>query len=183
PALIKMAREKASTLGKNITFIDGDMRDVQVGKFDAVITIFNAIGHLLKADFEKALQNIHANLKDNGIYLFDIFNLQAITDEVINDFVVDIESHVNGVKIHHTQHSEIDKKNGILTSHDYNTIFKEGSDPEVHTNTFGLQIYTSKELHALLQKHGFKVIHQYDMQGNTFIKDKSLTMLTVAKKL
>jgi ubiquinone/menaquinone biosynthesis C-methylase UbiE len=38
-ALIEMAREKANKAGKNITFIDGDMRELRVGKFDAVITI------------------------------------------------------------------------------------------------------------------------------------------------
>lgn len=32
------------------------MRTSHVGEFDAVITIFNAIGHLTKTDFEKTLQ-------------------------------------------------------------------------------------------------------------------------------
>ena len=73
PALIQIARDKAVKIGKQITFITGDMREISVGKFDAVITIFNAIGHLTKADFEKALQNIHANLKNYGMYIFDNF--------------------------------------------------------------------------------------------------------------
>ena len=123
PALIQIARDKAVKIGKQITFITGDMREISVGKFDAVITIFNAIGHLTKADFEKALQNIHANLKDYGMYIFDIFNLQAITDDIVNDFAMDIESVLNGVKIRNVQHSEIDRKNGLLTSHDHYTIF------------------------------------------------------------
>jgi SAM-dependent methyltransferase len=183
PPLIEIARNKADRLGKNITFIDGDMRDLHVGEFDAVITMFNAIGHLTKADFEKALQNIHANLKDGGVYIFDIFNLQAITDDIINDFKMDIESFVNGVKIRNIQHSEIDRKNGFLTSHDHYTIFKDGSEPEIHTNSFSLQIYTTKELQAMLVRNGFETIHQYDLKGNDFIADKSLNILTVAKKL
>lgn len=138
PALIEIARVKAEKLGKNITFIDGDVRELRVGKFDAVITIFNAIGHLTKEDFEKALQNIHANLKDRGMYIFDIFNLQAITDDIIANFAMDIESVVNGVKIRNVQHSESDRKNGLLTSHDHYTIFKDADEPEIHTNTFSL---------------------------------------------
>ncbi|EKD69901.1 MAG: hypothetical protein ACD_46C00707G0003 [uncultured bacterium] len=183
PALIEIARVKAEKLGKNITFIDGDVRELRVGKFDAVITIFNAIGHLTKADFEKALQNIHANLEDRGIYIFDIFNLQAITDDIIDNFAMDIESVVNGVKIRNVQHSEIDRKNGLLTSHDHYTIFKDGGKPEIHTNTFSLQIYTAEELQAMLAKNGFETIHQYDMDGNDFIADKSLNILTVARKI
>lgn len=181
-SLLEIARHKADKLGKNITFIDGDMRELRVGQFDAVITMFNAIGHLTKADFEKALQNIHANLKDGGVYIFDIFNLQAITDNIIDDFKMDIENVVNGVKIRNVQHSEIDRKNGLLTSHDHYTIFKNNSEPEIHTNSFSLQIYTAEELQAMLARNGFETIHQYDLKGNDFIADISLNILIVARK-
>lgn len=182
PALIEMARNKASTEGKDITFIDGDMRELQVGKFDAVITIFNAIGHLIKPDFEKALQNIHANLKDGGVYVFDIFNLQAITDDIIDDFTMDIQSVINGVKIRNVQHSEIDRGNRLLTSHDHYTVFKNKDRPETYTNSFSLQIYTAGELQEMLMRNGFETIHQYDIEGNGFVADKSLNILTVARK-
>ncbi len=169
-------------MNRNLTFIDGDMRNVKVGKFDAVITIFNAIGHLTKADFEKALQNINANLKDGGIYIFDIFNLQAITDDVIDDFAMDIKNIVNGVNIRNIQYSEIDRENGLLISHDHYTISKEEGEPEIHKNSFSLQIYTAKELQSMLECNGFEVVVQYDMDGNDFVAEKSLNILTVAKK-
>ncbi len=182
PALIKMARHKAEKTGKNITFFDGDMRDLHVGKFDAVITIFNAVGHLTKTAFEKALQNIHSNLKEGGVYIFDIFNLQAITDEIIDNFTMDIESVVNGVKIRNVQHSKIDREKGLLASHDHYTISKDVGEPEIHTNSFSLQIYTAEELQTMLARNGFEILHQYDMEGNDFIAGKSLNILTVARK-
>ena len=182
PDLLDRARSKAKEMNCNIIFIDGDIRKVNAGKFDAVITIFNAIGHLTKADFEKALQNIYANLKDDGIYIFDIFNLQAITDSIIDEFAMDIESIVNGVKIRNIQHSEIDREHGLLTSHDHYTISKEKGEPEIHTNSFSLQIYTAEELQTMLEHNGFKVIGQYDMDGNDFVAEKSLNILTVARK-
>lgn len=182
PALIKIARNKAKKQGKNITFIHGDMRELRVGKFDAIITIFNAIGHLTKTDFDKALQNIHTNLKEGGLYVFDIFNLQAISDDVIDDFNMDIESTHNGIKIRNIQHSEIDRTNGLLASHDHYTIFKDVDKPEVITNSFSLQIYTAEELQRILTKNGFETIHQYDMEGNDFIADSSLNILTIARK-
>ncbi len=182
PVLLKIARDKAKAMNLNITFIDGDMRNVKVGKFDAVITIFSAIGHLTKADFEITLKNIHANLKDDGVYIFDIFNLQAITNEVIDNFVMDIESIVNGVKIHNEQHSEIDREKGLLISHDQYTIFKDECEPEIHRNSFSLQIYTTNELQVILGRNGFEIVSQYDMDGNNLIADKSLNILTVARK-
>lgn len=182
PALLEMARRRAKTMNRQVTFIDGDMRDLKVGKFDAVITMFNAIGHLVKSDFEKALQNIYANLKDNGVYIFDIFNLQAITDDIIDDFDMDIESMVNGVKIRNIQHSEIDRDKGLLTSHDCYTISQKEGEPEVHKNSFSLQIYTAKELQTMLENAGFKVIGKYDLDGYELVAEKSLNILMVARK-
>jgi SAM-dependent methyltransferase len=181
PALIDSARNKATKMNLSVPFIVGDMRSVNAGKFDAVITIFSAIGHLDKSDFEITLQNIRHNLNDRGIYIFDIFNLQAITDEIIKDFVMDISSVVDGVTFRNQQHSEIDRENGLLISHDKYTITREGSQQEYHTNTFSLQIYTAQELHDLLEKNGFEVLNQFDMDGNQFIPDRSLNILTVAK--
>jgi ubiquinone/menaquinone biosynthesis C-methylase UbiE len=181
PALLDIARIKAKEKNSNITFIDGDMRNLKVGKFDAVITIFNAIGHLTKSDFEIALQNIHFNLKDNGIYIFDIFNLQAITDNIIDDFSMESEKVINGVSVHNIQHSEIDRELGLLTSHDEYTISKIEGEPDRFKNNFSLQIYTADELKVLLEKNGFRVIFQYDMEGNNFDAQKSMNILTVAK--
>lgn len=182
PALLEQARKKATAEGLNLIFIDGDMRNLKVGQFDAVITIFNAIGHLTKPDFEKTLQNIHANLKEGGVYIFDIFNLQAITDDVIADFTMDIESTVNGAKIRNVQHSEIDRKHHLLTSHNHYTTLKDGHQSETQKNSFSLQIYTAEELQILLERNGFDVIQHYDMEGQVFIAEKSLNILTVARK-
>jgi cyclopropane fatty-acyl-phospholipid synthase-like methyltransferase len=183
PALLVQARSKAKKMNRDITFIDGDMRDVKIGKFDAVITMFNAIGHVTKVDFEKTLKNIHANLKDGGVYIFDIFNLQAITDDVIDDFAMDIKNVVSGVNIRNIQHSEIDRENGLLVSHDHYTISKEEGDPEIHKNSFSLQIYTASELQSMLGRNGFEVVYQYDMDGNDFVAEKSLNILTVARRM
>lgn len=181
-ALIESARNKAKVMNREITFLNGDMRTVKVGKFDSVITIFSAIGHVTKADFELTLQNIRDNLKDDGIYIFDIFNLEAITDDVIKDFVMDIESVVNGVKFHNHQYSEVNREKGLLTSHDEYTIMKPNSKPETQRNTFSLQIYTAQELQTLLNGNGFEVLDQYDMEGHVFNPETSLNILTVAKK-
>lgn len=181
PAVLVTARDKAKAINNDITFIDGDMRSIRVGKFDAVITIFSAVSHLTKDDFEKALKNISANLKDDGIYIFDVSNLQAMTDEIVNE-VMDMEKFVSGVKIHIFQHSEIDREKGLLISHDQLTIFKNEQNPEKFTNTFSSQIYTAQELKEILARNGFEIVKQYDMDGNNFIADKSLNILTVARK-
>jgi 2-polyprenyl-3-methyl-5-hydroxy-6-metoxy-1,4-benzoquinol methylase len=72
--MLDIAKKKAQEEKLNLTFSWGDMRSVKRGEFDAVITIFNAVGHLTKTDFELAMRNIGANLKKGGVYIFDIFN-------------------------------------------------------------------------------------------------------------
>ncbi len=52
--MLKIAKEKAKQEKLDLQFIKGDMRIHHVGEFDAVITIFNSVGHLTKTDFEKA---------------------------------------------------------------------------------------------------------------------------------
>lgn len=183
PALLDMARDRAKKDNIDVKFIDGDMRTLEIGCFDAAITMFNAIGHVSKPDFEKTVRNIHSNLKSGGIYIFDIFNFQAITDEVIDKFNVDIENVVGNVKVYHKQHSEVDREKRLFTSHDYNTYTKNGKSPEICTNSFSLRIYTADELKGMLEQNGFETVAQYAMDGSEFIEDKSLNILTVAKKI
>ncbi len=181
PGLIDIARNKAKHLNQAITFLTGDMRNVKVGHFDAVITIFNAIGHLSQFDFHIALKNIRANLLAGGIYVFDIFNLEAITDDVIKQFTMEIKTVVDNIQIENNQHSEIDREKGLLTSHDHYTIVREGEKPEIKTNRFSLQLYKLGQLKLLLNNNGFEIIKLLDFNGEKFKADKSLSMLIVAK--
>ncbi len=183
PGLLKIAREKALKQKIAVEFIDGDMRTLKVGTFDAVITIFNAIGHVSKIGFDKALKNIHKNLKTNGIYVFDIFNLEALTDKVIENFKMDLTNEVDGAIINNKQYSSLDRKKGILTSYDSYIIKKDGDKEQKFNNKFSLQIYTEKELKEILNKNGFKILAQYDMKGKKFVAGESLNVLTVAQKI
>lgn len=53
--LLETAKQKAQLEKVKVRFFQGDMRTQRLGHFDAVITIFNAIGHLTKTGFEKRI--------------------------------------------------------------------------------------------------------------------------------
>jgi hypothetical protein len=127
-----------------------------------------------------ALQNIRKNLKENGVYIFDIFNLQALTDEVIRTFVMDIKNETDGVEFRNKQVSEIDRENGLLISHDHYS-FNNGEGDEEHINTFSLQVYAFDEMEVLLANNGFEIVNVHDMSGGAFDPETSLSMLIVAK--
>lgn len=182
PSLLTIARQKAHDANVNVSFIDGDMRTSQVGTFDAVITIFNAIGHLTKADFAHALRNIHRNLKTGGLYVFDIFNLAALTDEVVANLAVQGSKKVHGAHVHWVQCSTLDRNAGQLTSYDHYIVQQHVETPQSVQHQFSLQLYTTLELTTLLASHGFDTLAHCSMDGADFVEDTTLSRLTIARK-
>lgn len=183
PNMLKIAKSKAKAEKLHIKFLLGDMRTIKVGKFDAAITIFNAIGHLTKAGFEKAIRNIHQNLNDGGIYVFDIFNLNYLKkDDYITKLSIDWVRIVGNMKLREVQHSIIDDK-GVLISHTTDYVQRGSGKPKISKSIGTLQLYTANELKEMLARNGFKVLGQYAMDGSKFAEEETERILTVAKKL
>ena len=185
PRLLDIARNKALEKNAAVQFIDGDMRKVQLGQFDAVITIDNAIGHLVKDDFNIAIKNIYDNLKNGGIYIFDILNLDAMTDEVIEADSKKMTGEsvtTDGTAIHNARRTTIDRDNGYLTSDEMIIVQKDGQQKKIK-NQCSLKIYTMIELKKMLSKNGFKVVEQRKIDAYTFHQDDAgYSILTVAEK-
>lgn len=131
PGMLKIAKRKAKKDKIKIKFLRGDMRTIKVGKFDAAITIFNAIGHLTKSGFEKAMRNIQRNLNEGGVYVFDIINLSyVLCDNNITRMSLERIKTLGNTKFRELQHSIIDSS-GILIS--YTTFYtqKGANKPKV----------------------------------------------------
>lgn len=166
----------------NIAFKHGDMRSANFGKFDAAISIFNAIGHLSKKDFEKTLKNIHVSLNQGGIYIFDIFNLDYMRKNFIKYEFVDVAKEVDDTKYVRFNHNKFNIKKGVMTIGQRTYIQKGIDKPQLVKDEWDLQIYSSDQLKQILEKNGFEVVEFLKMDGNKFDKEKSSFVLTVAKK-
>lgn len=182
PALLEIARARARKEKIDVQFIDGDMRTLQVGQFDAVISIFNAVGHLTKLGFAQAIRNAYKNLNPGGVFVFDIFNLEAVSDEAVKNFAMQVRKQINDTQFFQIQCSTIDREQGLLTSYDSYMIQKKAEQPQTFVNKFSLQIYTAEELKAMLEKNGFQVLEQLGLDGSSFKSGASTSILTVAKK-
>ncbi|MBS3149122.1 methyltransferase domain-containing protein [Candidatus Woesearchaeota archaeon] len=180
--MMEMAKRKAK--GLSIDFHQGDLRKSYIGNFDAVIAIFNAIGHLSKKDFNIAVKNVSRNLKDQGIFIFDIFNLDFmikggfITHEYM-DKVIDI----NGLKMVRFNNNTLNKKTGIIKIMQKIYIQKDLEKPQIINENWDYQIYSIIELTEILQKNGFKVLEVFGGPGTKFENDKSLSLYLVTQKL
>ncbi len=182
PALLKIARKKAQQANVKIDFIDGDMRKLKLGEFDACITMFNAIGHLNKSGFAKTIKNVHRNLKNNGIYIFDIFNLEAINEKNIHNFAMQTSKIIDKTQILQSQISTINKAAGLLSSYNSYISQTQNKKPKIFKNKFTLQIYKAEEIKKMLIKNGFRSAEFYALDGSKFIEDKSMNILTIAQK-
>lgn len=180
--MLRIARSKARKEKLDIKFLQGDMRTIQINEFDAVITIFNAIGHLTKLDFEKAMRNIHKNLKDGGLYIFDINNLSYLMkDNNITTLTIDWQKIADNTKIRKIQYSTIDK-DGILASYTLSYEQKGSKKTRVSRNAQTLQVYTAKQLKQMLHRNGFKVLDQCGIDGSQFVESETDYILTIAQK-
>jgi len=181
--MLKVARAKAKKMGKKIKFLNGDMRTIKVGKFDAVISIFNAVGHLTKSDFEKAMRNVSRNLNDGGIYIFDIFNLNyALNGDNITKFTIDIPETVGKTKIRKVQFSTIDKT-GNLASYTSTIEQRNLGKPKIVRSAQTLQVYSAKQLKEMLARNSFKVLKQCSFDGSRLYDKKTENIVTIAKKV
>lgn len=180
--MLQIAKTKAREEKLNIDFMKGDMRTTQVGQFDAVITIFNAIGHLTREDFEDTIRNVRNNLGDGGLYIFDIFNLNyLLKGNNITKLTIDWQIKKGDETSREIQYSTISEE-GILASYDIYHEQKTGCKPKITKAYQTLQTYSAKQLKNMLENNGFEVLRHCDADGSRFYDQKTDRIVTIAEK-
>lgn len=181
--MLNVARGKAAKEQLAVALLEGDMRSLKVGKFDAVITIFNAVGHLTKEDFEQAVRNVRDNLNPGGLYLFDIFNLAyLLKGDNITKLTIDWQTTVDGKEVRKIQYSTINAE-GVLASFTTSITQARSALPDVSDSKQTLQVYTAQQLTTLLNRNGFEVVVQIAADGSALVEDQTERILTVARRL
>lgn len=180
--MINIAKRKAKKERLKISFLKRDIRTARIGQFDAVITIFNAIGHLTKNDFEKTLNSIAANLNKNGMYIFDIFNRHYLEHaDNIAKLTIDWQATVGQLTTRKIQYSIIDN-HGVLASYTTTIEQQQEKKSKIINEAQTLQTYSAQELKQLLAKHGFKMINKCGIDGAIFDDKRTERILIVAQK-
>ena len=90
-------------------------------------------------------------------------------------------------KTGNTTHREIQystiNEEGVLASYDIYHEQQSSRAPEISTAFQTLQIYRANQLKEMLEKAGFEVLKQCEIDGSPFSDRKSERILTVAKKI
>jgi len=159
-AMLALARAKGRGMG--ISFRKGDMRTSRFGTFDAAIAIFNAVGHLDRKDFGRALRNVNANLEVGGVFVFDIFNLAFMIAGGFRDYeYVELARERGETKVVRFNNNTLDQRRGIMTIRQRTIVQERFDKPRTRRETWEMQLYTADELGALLGDAGFGRIRFY----------------------
>jgi len=178
--MLDIAIKKAKNL--NINFHQGDIKTAKYGRYDAVIAMFNAIGHLSRKDFEVSIKNVSQNLKESGLFIFDIFNFDFMKNNFKNYKFIDTITEHEGTRFVRFNKNKLDYKKRIMKMNQETWIQENSKKAEIIKEKWDMQIYTSGELKKLLEKNGFKVEKNYGGVNKEFIKEKSLFNFIIAKK-
>ncbi len=181
--LVDIAQKRARDLQLSIPISQGDMCTAQYGQFDAVITIFNAIGHLSTQELSQAFKNVADNLKDGGIYIFDILNPDMLALMDMADFSLCKEAFIDGIHVYHVQCSTYDISKKLLTSYDTYVLQENGNIPRTVLNHFSFQLHSMQELVDMLGQAKLECIEKLDFDGGLFDPQKTVRMLLLAQKI
>ncbi|GAB1353587.1 class I SAM-dependent methyltransferase [Erysipelotrichia bacterium] len=181
PEMLKTAKIKARKTP--IKFMTGDMRDCDPGCFDAAICIFNAIGHLSKADCRVFFTNALQHLNPGGLLVIDILNFKAMAAGIFRDYkYMSREAIVDGMLVHHVRNCSLSRKTAQITVKSV-TRWQDGFNPpqELYED-WQMQIYDDEELLAMLKDAGFAEIQLFGPTGSDFSSDTSDSILAVCQK-
>lgn len=186
PNMLEVAREKAKKsfpeLYKRLHL--RDMCSTGLGEFDVIISMFNAVGHLTKIDFQNAMSSLRCNLVKDGVYIFDIFNANYLRyGNNISKLTIDnIEKRSDCSVIREIQYSDIDDE-GVLKSYSVFYDYDSARQCKIYTKFQTLQAYTPEELVKMLEHSGFKVLEQCGIKQEAILDKDTERMFTVAQAI
>lgn len=138
PEMISLAKDKATQLGTNPTWVVGDMRDYQLeSPVDMTIAMFDALDVLLTHDdIIQHFQTVARNMKPGGIYLLDYSHPRHCSLMNYGDFHYTGERDGIAVDIHWaTNNPEFDLVTGVayveteinVNDHGQHYVIKNGA--------------------------------------------------------
>jgi len=179
--MLQIAQQKAK--GIKIKFYQCDMQNSHKGVYDAIIAILNSISYLSREDFLMTLKNKKDNIRDGGLFIFDITNLDAVKAGVfVEGKLIDTAGEYQGLKFVRFTQSTIDIALGLMVTHWESFIQQDFQHMKRFSGTWYRQIYCLDELEQILFDNGFHVIKYLERNGASFNKTQSYSVLVIAEK-
>jgi SAM-dependent methyltransferase len=168
---IEESRQKDES-GK-IEFVNENMKDFKrENSFNVVLNWWNSFGYFEdKEDDRKMLENIHASLKENGIFVMDLWSKEL---SAMNDF----PQHWTETEGIYNLEKARPKDNWKKVERTWIKV----EDGETVEYTWEQRLYAASELEQILKQVGFSNINFYgNVEGDDFDEEAD-RLVVVAKK-
>lgn len=176
PQMLKLAREKSEDL--HIDFFQSDMvLPIEDLHPDAIITLYNALGHLSKDHFHQALKNFHRLLPEGGIFIGDVDNRSFLEKpgKLPQDYFMSACDKETGWK----RFSKAEPIGfGIYHMHDK---WLQNEEEKI-AEEWDLQTWYQEEIDDELYRCGFTVLEWHDREFYDRPEDERDSILFIAQK-
>lgn len=160
-SMLDQAKIKASEAGLEISFIEADIRTLNLQeKYDLIFIPFNSIHHLYKnEDLFKVFGAVKNHLKDGGLFLFDCFNpnIRYIVEGEKVHMKIARYTTDDGREILIKQTMQYENKTQINRIEWH--YFINGGFNSIQN--LDMRMFFPQELDAYLEWNGFNIIHKY----------------------
>ncbi|WP_375242349.1 class I SAM-dependent methyltransferase [Lacinutrix sp.] len=181
PTMLEQAKINATKAGLDVTFIEADIRTLNLEeKFDLIFIPFNSIHHLYKnEDLFNALSSVKNHLKAEGLFLLDCFNpnIQYIVESEKKEQDIAKYNTKDGRAISIKQKMHFESKTQInrIEWHYYiNGKFNS-------IQNLDMRLFFPQELDSYLKSNGFKIIKKFGDFNETLFNDHSEKQIFVCQ--
>ena len=174
--MLGFAKKKAKLSNLKIRFHVGDMCTINLGRFDAAISMYNSIGHLNTRKFREMLLNVRKHLNSNGIYIFDILDRKFAENKLPKHELIGTAKTISGMKLVVFIKYALD---GGMLHVSQRLIVQEGlKEMKEAKQSWDMRVYYKEELARLLIEAGFEVMAdestRWKSNGSNFMAVRKL---------
>lgn len=148
--MLEIAREKARKTGREIPFLEQDMRLLVLNEpMELMTCFFDSINYMLEEeDLLATFQSVFDSLRDGGVFLFDVNTEHALS--TLDPVYVREEGNVTSIWKNYYH------KKDMTVTLDLTLFVKEGEVYRQFTETHQERAWSEKNLRQALNKAGFR---------------------------
>lgn len=181
--MLNMAELKAAERGVDIQFMQGDIRNFDLGrKFKFIFVAAQSLSHLhIREEIEKCFQCVRRHLTEDGRFLVELHNpsLKLLSREAGHRYVVgeykDQESDEQVILTEEVHYDAARQINYIVW------YFGSDGDTAVKELSFEMRQFFPQEIDALLVYNGFTIEEKYGDYDEAIFSSESPRQLIVCR--
>lgn len=178
PEMIEIAKKR----NPSCKFFVGDMSGFELNeKFDAVITMFSAMGYLTEnSQIKNFFESAKKHLKEDGLLVLDVWNGLGVMNELPTSR--EKSADIGNLKITRRSFPDLDSKNHVNNVRFNVNVFENGNLVDDYDENHQVRFFFPQELKKYGEDAGFELLHlcpSYEIDSN--LTEKHWNMVLVAR--